>query len=179
MKRAMSIIAVTLAGFVILAGPLHAQRVARIVYVSAESENLRAAPAGQVIGKVNRGASLEVLEETDKWMRVQVTAWIWKASVNYTRPFDKTTALRAQHILVKTRAEAEEILRELRAGADFAEVAKKKSIGPTAAAGGDLGYFNPDDFDPAFARVITALKVGEISDIVETKIGFSIFKRLK
>ncbi len=156
-----------------------AQRVGRIVYVNAESENLRAQPAGQILGKVNQGTPLEVLEETDKWMRVQLTAWIWKASVNYTRPFDKTTALRALHILVKTRAEAEEILRQLREGSDFSELAKKKSISPTAQSGGDLGYFDPQDFDPAFAQAITALKVGEISDIVETKIGFSIFKRLK
>ncbi len=179
MRRTVYVCAAVCAAVLSLVAQVQAQRVARIVYVNADSENLRAAPAGQVIGRVNRGAPLEVLEETDKWMRVQLTAWIWKASVNYTRPFDKATALRAQHILVKTRAEAEEILRELRAGADFAEVAKKRSIGPTAAAGGDLGYFNPDDFDPAFAQAITALKVGEISDIVETKIGFSIFKRLK
>jgi parvulin-like peptidyl-prolyl isomerase len=156
-----------------------AQRVGRIVYVTADSENLRAQPAGQIIAKVNRGTPLEVVEETDKWMRVQLTAWIWKASVNYTRPFDKSAALRALHILVKTRAEAEDILRQLRAGADFAELAKQRSISPTAQSGGDLGYFDPQDFDPVFAQAITALKVGEISDIVETKIGFSIFKRLK
>ncbi|MBC7186240.1 MAG: peptidylprolyl isomerase [Calditrichaeota bacterium] len=169
----------TLALAVILAAQGWAQRPGRVVYVNADSENLRAAPAGQIIGKVNRGTPLEVVEETDKWMRVQLTAWIWKGSVGYTRSFDKATALRALHILVKTRAEAEDILRQLREGADFAELAKKRSISPTAASGGDLGYFDPQDFDPAFAQAITALKVGEISGIVETKIGFSIFKRLK
>lgn len=178
MKRNSLVLAAMLITLV-LAADSRAQRVGRIVYVNAESENLRAQPAGQILGRVNQGTPLEVLEETDKWMRVQLTAWIWKASVNYTRPFDKTAAMRALHILVKTRAEAEDILRQLREGADFSELAKKRSISPTAQSGGDLGYFDPQDFDPTFAQAITALKVGEISGIVETKIGFSIFKRLK
>ena len=49
--------------------------------------------------------------------------------------------VKARHILVKTEDEAKEIIKELDGGADFAELAKEKSTGPSGAQGGDLGYF--------------------------------------
>jgi parvulin-like peptidyl-prolyl isomerase len=157
----------------------YAQVPSRILYVKVDSENLRDTPRGRILAKVNKGTELQVLEERDNWVKVQIVGWIWKESTSPVRPVDLAGAMRAFHIMVKTRAEAEEILRQLRAGADFEQLAKQKSIGPTAAQGGDLGYFFPGDFAPQFDEAIRKLKPGEISDIVETPDGYHIFKRVK
>lgn len=160
-------------------GRVAAQGLVRKLYVGVEQENLRDTPRGRILAKVNKGTELIVLAETEKWVKVQVNGWIWKESTTAIRPRDLTGAMQAYHIMVKTRAEAEEILQQLRAGADFQELARKKSIGPTAAQGGDLGYFYPGDFSPEFDEAIRNLKPGEISGVVESGGAYHIFKRVK
>ena len=156
-----------------------AQGVVRRLYVAVNQENLRDTPRGKVIAKLNKGTEMVVLAETDKWVKVQVTGWIWKESTTPVRPKNLAGAMRAYHIMVKTREQAEEILKQLKAGADFQELARKYSIGPTAQQGGDLGYFYPGDFAPEFDQAIRKLKPGEISGIVKTAEGYHIFKRVK
>jgi tetratricopeptide (TPR) repeat protein len=88
--------------------------------------------------------------------------------------------VRARMILVKTRAEAEAILKDLANGGNFAVLASRKSLDRnTANRGGDLGYFKPGDFQPVMEEAILKLKKQEISPIVETEAGFYIFERLK
>ena len=82
----------------------------------------------------------------------------------------------ARHILVETEAEAKAILAELKAGADFAELAKKKSKDPGGADGGDLGYFTREQMVPEFAEVAFRLEKGQISDPVKTQFGWHIIK---
>lgn len=148
------------------------------LYVDVPEENLRAAPNGRKVGTVLEGTELTQLVENDNWVKVQVTAWIWKPSLtNVARSVEGE--YRALHILVKTREAAEEILGQLNAGEDFQELARARSIAPSAAAGGDLGYFSKGDFDPTLENAILNLQVGEISPIVETQFGYNIFKRLK
>ncbi len=84
--------------------------------------------------------------------------------------------IRARHILVKTEEEAKAILKELEGGADFIELAKKKSIGPSNVKGGDLGYFDKSQMVPAFAEAAFALKAGEISKPVKTRFGWHVIK---
>src|SRR3546814_4935467 len=55
-------------------------------------------------------------------------------------------------ILVPTEADAKAALEEVKKGADFAEVSKKRSTGPTAATGGDLGFFTKEKMVPEFAE---------------------------
>ena len=156
-----------------------AQSYAKRMYVKVPEENLRSAPNGKKIGTLLEGAETTVLVEKEKWVKVQVEAWIWKPSLTTEKPAAAEGQFRALHILVKTRAEAEEVLKLLQSGKDFKEVAKAKSIAPSAAKGGDLGYFNKGDFDPQIEKVIESLKVGQESDIIETDYGFNIFKRIK
>lgn len=148
-------------------------------YVNIPEENLRNAPNGRKLGSLIEGTEMTALVEKDNWIKVQVTGWIWKPSLTETKKGTATGEYRALHILVKTKEEAEVIKKELEAGKDFQELAKAKSKSPSAAIGGDLGYFNKGDFDEKIEQVITNLKVDQISNIVETSYGFNIFKRIK
>src|ERR1700760_4387873 len=82
----------------------------------------------------------------------------------------------ARHILVETEDEAKAIKAELTKGADFAELAKKKSKDPGAADGGDLGFFTKDQMVPEFSAVAFTLEPGKISDPVKSQFGWHIIK---
>jgi peptidyl-prolyl cis-trans isomerase C len=82
----------------------------------------------------------------------------------------------ARHILVPTEDEAKAILAQLKAGADFATLAKEKSKDPGGADGGDLGYFTKEQMVPEFAAVAFKLDKGQISDPVKTQFGWHIIK---
>jgi peptidyl-prolyl cis-trans isomerase C len=83
----------------------------------------------------------------------------------------------ARHILVTTEDDAKAIKAELDAGADFAALAREKSIEPGAAqSGGDLGYFKAAMMVKPFADAAFAMQVGEISNPVQTQFGWHIIK---
>jgi peptidyl-prolyl cis-trans isomerase C len=82
----------------------------------------------------------------------------------------------ARHILVETEDEAKAIKAELEKGADFAELAKKKSKDPGASDGGDLGFFTKEQMVPEFSAVAFSLAPGKISDPVKSQFGWHIIK---
>src|SRR3954452_2069558 len=82
----------------------------------------------------------------------------------------------ARHILVETEDEAKAVEDELKKGADFAELAKKKSKDPGASDGGDLGFFTKEQMVPEFSTVAFALEPGKISDPVKSQFGWHIIK---
>ena len=95
----------------------------------------------------------------------------------------------ARHILIKVdkdadkatvdaaRAKIEDILKQLRAGASFADLAKKYSQDPgSAKQGGDLGFFGRGMMDKAFEDATFALKTGEVSEPVRSAFGFHIIR---
>jgi peptidyl-prolyl cis-trans isomerase C len=82
----------------------------------------------------------------------------------------------ARHILVETEDEAKAVEEELKKGADFAELAKKKSKDPGASDGGDLGFFTKDQMVPEFSTVAFALEPGKVSDPVKSQFGWHIIK---
>ncbi len=109
----------------------------------------------------------------------------------YNANLDKITqpeTVHARHILIKVPENATEeqkanaltkieaIQQELANGADFAELAKEKSEGPSNVNGGDLGFFPADKMVKPFADAAFALNPGEISGIVETSFGYHIIK---
>ncbi len=85
--------------------------------------------------------------------------------------------VRASHILVETKEEADAIKSELDAGADFAELAKEKSTDGSAANGGDLDFFAREDMVQEFSDAAFALEVGQVSDVVQSKFGYHIIKK--
>ncbi|HMF69774.1 MAG TPA: peptidylprolyl isomerase [Phyllobacterium sp.] len=85
--------------------------------------------------------------------------------------------VRARHILVKTKEEAEAIIKQLDGGAKFEDVAKEKSTDGSAAQGGDLGYFGPGQMVPEFDKAANALEVGQYTkEPVQTQFGFHVIK---
>ena len=82
----------------------------------------------------------------------------------------------ARHILVETEDEAKAIVAELKKGADFAELAKKKSKDPGASDGGDLGFFTKEQMVPEFSAAAFALEPGKISDPVKSQFGWHVIK---
>jgi peptidyl-prolyl cis-trans isomerase D len=110
------------------------------------------------------------------------------AERNYNAQLGKYTTpeqIRASHILLTiegkddaaVRAQAEQVLKEAKSGADFAALAKKYSQDESnAQQGGDLDYFSRGRMVPEFENAAFALKPGEISDLVKTEFGYHIIK---
>jgi peptidyl-prolyl cis-trans isomerase C len=85
---------------------------------------------------------------------------------------------KARHILLEDEATAVAVITELDAGADFAELARGKSTGPSKTVGGDLGWFQPDQMVGPFAAATAELENGAHSNTpVETQFGFHVILR--
>jgi peptidyl-prolyl cis-trans isomerase C len=106
--------------------------------------------------------------------------------------FKQGDTVRASHILIgvaqtatpaqkaEARAKATAALKQVKAGADFAAVARAQSQDPGSAPnGGDLGFFPKGQMTPAFEEAAFKLKPGTVSGIVETPFGFHIIKVLE
>jgi len=84
--------------------------------------------------------------------------------------------IRARHILVETEEKANALAKKISDGADFAELAKEESTGPSSAKGGDLGFFAKDQMVEPFAEAAFKLEKGEVSDPVKTRFGWHLIK---
>ena len=89
------------------------------------------------------------------------------------------TRLKARHILVKTKREANQLISQLKNSKDlqkdFINLAKEKSIGPSGKNGGDLGWFTPEKMVPAFSNAAMNLSKGQITlTPVKTQFGYHI-----
>ena len=102
--------------------------------------------------------------------------------------FKKPEEVKASHILIQIKTEdsieqklearqkIEDIQKKLAAGADFAELAKEFSEGPSNVNGGDLGYFDRKRMVKPFSDAAFSLQPGQVSDIVETRFGFHLIR---
>jgi len=149
-----------------------------------------------------RGMSVDTLKH-DARLDLSVTKLIDAEMANQATPSDQECkdfyaknpdkfaqpeSVRASHILIrvdekadaaakkKARTEIEGVLKQARAGTDFATLAQQHSQDGSAAQGGDLNYFPRGQMVPAFDKVAFSLKPGQISDIVQTQFGYHIIK---
>jgi peptidyl-prolyl cis-trans isomerase C len=122
-------------------------------------------------------------------VRDRVTGGLAATEQEIVKAYGKGEAfqeIRVRHILFSVtgtnaapaKKEAEAALAQLKAGADFAAIAKKQSDDPgSKAKGGDLGYITRDtQFDPQFLAAAFALKKGQLSGLVQTQFGFHIIR---
>jgi peptidyl-prolyl cis-trans isomerase C len=106
----------------------------------------------------------------------------------YPNNFSTEELVRASHIVIRpidendpnmkaqAKARAEDLLKQLKDGANFADLAMDNSEDASGIKGGDLGYFKKGDMEPAFEKVAFALPIGSMSDVVETSFGYHIIK---
>jgi len=151
------------------------------------------------------GNFAEVKEEFRKGMayrKVVAAQWDGKTNVtdadakqyydSHTKDFETAEQVRASHILISTKpkdpnsdpnqaktaakTKIDALLKQVKEGGDFAELAKKNSDCPSSANGGDLGLFARGSMVKPFEDVAFALKANEISDVIETEFGYHIIK---
>lgn len=82
----------------------------------------------------------------------------------------------ASHILVETEEAAVNLIDKLQAGADFVELAKEFSTGPSGPGGGALGWFGLGMMVPPFEAAVVAMEKGAISSPVKTDFGWHVIK---
>ena len=96
--------------------------------------------------------------------------------VKFSTDIERKKEYNASHILVETETEAEELLLRLKNGADFSELAKTYSTGPSGAQGGNLGWFGQGAMVPTFENAVIKLKINELSVPVQTQFGWHLIK---
>ncbi|HLA50375.1 MAG TPA: peptidylprolyl isomerase [Thermodesulfovibrionia bacterium] len=120
--------------------------------------------------KMRKQAELEIL--TEKIIAKTITLTEEELQKAYNQVYGEK--IEASQIVFKTRREAEEALKKLQSGADFAILAKNESIDRASAVrGGKMQPFSPKD---GIGSQVAHLKVGELSDIIKTDYGYHIIK---
>jgi len=145
----------------------------------------------EVKGQVRKGLSYQKLLETQPGGKISATGD--DANNFYTenrKRFETPEQVRASHILIKpdpnvpdpnqakakALAKIQGLLEQVKAGADFAQLAKTNSACPSATRGGDLDFFPRGQMEPSFEKVAFATDVNQVSGIVETPYGYHIIK---
>ncbi len=126
-------------------------------------------------------AQRQVLIETFLRQRVGAMTQVGDAEVRKAYDDNKAQftqeAVQASHIMTKTRAEADQVEADLKAGQSFEEIAKTRSQDAgSASKGGDLGNLTRGQASPEFEQALFQLKEGEISDVVQTEFGYHVIK---
>lgn len=83
---------------------------------------------------------------------------------------------KARHILVPSQTECETLRKQIEAGADFAELARKHSKCPSGREGGALGEFSPGQMVAEFDRVVFSAEVGKVHGPVKTQFGYHLIE---
>ena len=86
------------------------------------------------------------------------------------------TQARASHILVKTEQQAQQIMKRLADGEEFAAVARRFSSCPSGKNGGDLGWFGKGMMVPEFEKIAFEEQVGKVVGPVKTQFGYHVIK---
>ena len=89
---------------------------------------------------------------------------------------EPTKEFNASHILVESEDEAKALVTELEGGADFAELAKEKSTGPSGPNGGELGWFGPGMMVKEFEDAVIGMEPGAVSAPIQTQFGWHVIR---
>ena len=149
----------------------------RLIAVAADKEGL--ASDEEVL---RRMAKLEEDVMREVYLERQISERVTDEDLRgrYAKFLEENPAkpeIQARHILVEDEAAAKEVIVALDGGADFAELARERSTGPSGPSGGDLGYFTEEQMVPEFAQAAFALESGSYTkEPVQTQFGWHVIK---
>jgi len=147
-----------------------------ILAQEAERRGLAASAEFKSQLEIARQSILIGLLSQDVEKKASVTDAEVQAEYDKFKAQSSGTEYKARHILVEKEDEAKALIGQLKAGASFADLAKKNSKDPGSAPnGGDLDFASPSSYVPEFSQAMTALKKGEYTMVpVKTQFGYHI-----
>ena len=149
----------------------------RLLYQEGVKQGLTKDPAVKSqIDEATRKIILGVLLQREIENRIQAPSpkEVNQYYLTHADEFLQEKQVKARHILLKDETEAKKVAAELQKGADFTTLARDKSSCPSAAQGGDLGFFTRNRMVKEFADAAFTLKKGEVSPPIKTKFGYHI-----
>ena len=153
----------------------------RDIYLLTTQDNIGELAADPQVAaqiELQRRGILAQAVAADFFGKVEVSEEELLASYNEQVELSPSLQYKARHILVESQGEAIEVIGQLNDGADFAELAREKSIGPTGPNGGDLDWFSPNTMVQPFAEAVAALEDGEYTEEpVQTQFGWHVILR--
>lgn len=144
-----------------------------------EALNSALAQSGMTLDNLKENTEIQVkirkiLEPQTKVTDEDISTYYEENKDSFATP----EQVRASHILVATKEEAEAIKKELDGGADFATLASEKSTDTASATnGGDLGFFGEGQMVEEFEKAAFSLEINEISEPVKSDHGYHIIKK--
>lgn len=147
----------------------------KALLIAARKSDLEKDPSVAALMEAAADTQLE-----NAYMQKQIATQITDTAVQaaYDRDYANKPGpeqVEARQILVPTQAQAEDIIKQLNKGADFAKLAEKYSIDPGAKTGGELGWFTKDEMIPVFADAAFALKPNEYTKTpVHSQFGWHV-----
>ncbi|SFS35403.1 peptidylprolyl isomerase [Paenibacillus sp. 453mf] len=148
-------------------------------YGGEEAFDMALAQSGMTLDALKKNMDLQVkmrkiLEPQTDVTDEEISTYYEENKASFATP----EQVRASHILVETKEEADAIKKELDGGADFATLATEKSTDTASAAnGGDLGFFGEEDMLEPFSKAAFSMQVDEISDPVQSDYGYHIIMK--
>ena len=142
-----------------------------------EAVNAGIAERPDIIEQIKRQESNILINTlmTEKFSDLSFSDEELKAEYDRVLGLSDFNEYKARHILLQTKEDASTVIEELNAGANFEELAKAKSQGPSAPNGGDLGWFKADTMVPPFADAVRGMEKGTYSKTgVNTRFGWHV-----
>ena len=145
---------------------------------AAETDGLDKDPAVQRRLQTVRDRTLQLEYVRTKVLASVTDEALHKRFDDVLKTFVPKDQYQAAHILVKTEDEAKAIIADLDKGGDFAAIAKEKSLDPgSAAKGGELGFFDPQQMVKPFGDAVVALKIGTYTEApIQSQFGWHVIK---
>lgn len=145
----------------------------QVIQQTLLSQTLEETPKSVELALENQERALKAAEAIQDAVEAGVTDDMVRAAYD---AHDWGVEYQAAHILVETEEEANALIEELDGGADFAELAREKSTGPSGPNGGDLGWFPQGAMVPEFDEAVTSMDVGSVAGPVQTQFGWHVIK---
>jgi peptidyl-prolyl cis-trans isomerase SurA len=114
--------------------------------------------------------------EVDTYLAAEKAAAAEKVEMDLSQIFVGIPANATPEQIAARRARADEVMRQLRTGADFAKIATTYSDAPDALKGGAIGWRDADRLPPLFANELRKLNPGQVTPVIKTNTGFYILR---